>query len=133
MGEQHPTVATLLNNLAILLQNTNRFEEAEPLVRRALAIDEASFGERHPAVAIRLNNLATLLHDTNRPAEAEPLLLRAMDILESFRRQTGHEHLYFQSVNENFQLLRRAMESGEPDGWPRRQRIRRLKGEGMRT
>ena len=31
-----------LNNLAQLLQATNRLEEAEPLMRRALAIDEKS-------------------------------------------------------------------------------------------
>ena len=33
--------------------------EAEPLMRRALEINEASFGEHHPTVAIGLNNLAT--------------------------------------------------------------------------
>ena len=33
-----------LNNLAQLLQATNRLAEAEPLMRRALAIDEKSFG-----------------------------------------------------------------------------------------
>ena len=37
-----------LNNLAMLLRATNRIEEAEPLMRRALAIDEASYGEHHP-------------------------------------------------------------------------------------
>ena len=63
-----------LNNLAQLLQATNRLAEAEPLMRRALAIDEKSYGPDHPNVAIRLNNLAQLLQDTNRLAEAEPLI-----------------------------------------------------------
>ena len=63
----------------MLLQDTNRLEEAEPLLRRALEIDEAAFGERHPTVAIRLNNLATLLHATPTGIEeAEPLLRRAL-------------------------------------------------------
>ena len=48
-----------LNNLAQLLQDTNRLAEAEPLMRRALAIDEKSFGPDHPDVAIGLNNLAS--------------------------------------------------------------------------
>ena len=39
----HPEVATYLNNLAQSLQDTNRLKEAEPLMRRALAIDEQSF------------------------------------------------------------------------------------------
>ena len=33
-----PKVAYILNNLALLLQYTNRLAEAEPLMRRALAI-----------------------------------------------------------------------------------------------
>ena len=44
-----PTVAIDLNNLALLLQATNRMGEAEPLMRRALEINEASFGERWPS------------------------------------------------------------------------------------
>ncbi len=66
-----------------LLQATNRLGEAEPLMRRALAIDEASYGPDHPDVAIRLNNLAALLQATNRLAEAEPLMRRALAIDEA--------------------------------------------------
>ncbi|MBK8338332.1 MAG: tetratricopeptide repeat protein [Sterolibacteriaceae bacterium] len=79
-GDDHPKVATHLNNLAGLLQDTNRLAEAEPLMRRALAIDEASFGAEHPRVVIDLNNLAALLQATNRLAEAEPLMRRALAI-----------------------------------------------------
>ena len=66
--------------MAILLQDTNRVEEAESLMRRALEIDEATFGEEHPIVAMHLNNLAMLLQDTNRFDEAEPLMRRALEI-----------------------------------------------------
>ena len=48
-----PAVAIDLNNLAQLLQATNRLAEAEPLMRRALAIDEAAYGPDHPDVAMR--------------------------------------------------------------------------------
>jgi len=47
--------------------------EAEPLMRRTLAIHERSLGPEHPDVATGLNNLAQLLEATNRMAEAEPL------------------------------------------------------------
>ena len=60
-----------------------RFSEAESLVRRALAINEACFGHHHPNVARDLNNLAQLLQDTNRLAEAEPLMRRALAINEA--------------------------------------------------
>ena len=52
--------------LASLLLVTNRFDEAEPLMRRALDIDEAAYGPDHPRVATGLNNLASLLRDTTR-------------------------------------------------------------------
>jgi len=114
-GEQHPMVAIRLNNLAALLQRTNRLGETEPLIRWALEINEAAFGEQHPMVAIHLNNLAMLLEDTNRFEEAEPLMRRSLEILDTFHRQTGREHPYFQHANENYQALQRAMESNEPD------------------
>ena len=51
-------MATYLNNLAELLRVQGRLQEAEPLYKRALAIDEAGLGVSHPTIAIRLNNLA---------------------------------------------------------------------------
>jgi Tetratricopeptide repeat/Domain of unknown function (DUF4062) len=88
-GNDHPDVATDLNNLAGLLRATNRLGEAEPLMRRALGIDEASYGNDHPRVAIPLNNLAQLLQDTNRLGEAEPLMRRALGIDEA---SYGNDH-----------------------------------------
>jgi hypothetical protein len=38
-----------------------KYEEAEPLCRRALDIMERVLGEHHPSVATLLNNLARLL------------------------------------------------------------------------
>jgi tetratricopeptide (TPR) repeat protein len=52
-------------------------------MRRALAIDEASYGKDHPRVAIGLNNLAQVLQATNRLAEAEPMIRRALAIDEA--------------------------------------------------
>ena len=76
-------MASDLNNLASLLKATNRLAEAEPLMRRALAIDEASYGSDHTDVARDLNNLASLLFVTNRLAEAEPLMRRVLAIDEA--------------------------------------------------
>ena len=47
--------------------------DAEPIMRRALNIDEENFGSEHPNVARHLNNLAQLLQATNRPAWMDPL------------------------------------------------------------
>ncbi len=47
-GNDHPFVAIRLHNLAHLLHETNRLDEAEPLMRRAVAIFKSSLGNEHP-------------------------------------------------------------------------------------
>jgi tetratricopeptide (TPR) repeat protein len=78
-GISKPT-ARLMNQLGLLLQSKARYIEAEPMYRRALAIDEASYSADHPEIATALNNLAALLQATNRLREAEPLVRRALAI-----------------------------------------------------
>ncbi|MCK4628307.1 MAG: tetratricopeptide repeat protein, partial [Sedimentisphaerales bacterium] len=111
-----------LNNLAGLLQATNRRKEAEPLMRRALTINEASFGVDHPEVARDLNNLAGLLADTNRIEEAEPLMERLSVILLRFTRRTGHPHPHLKDAINNYGNL--LMQMGESE----EQIAARLKG-----
>ena len=74
-------------------------------MKRALAIDEASYGPEHPRVATRLNNLASLLQEMNRLAEAEPLMKRALAIDEA---SYGPEHPRVAiQAKEKFQLTNR--------------------------
>jgi Flp pilus assembly protein TadD len=73
-GVDHPNVATVLNNLGLVLQATNRFADAEAHYRRALSIYEKGFGPEHPEVAKQANNLALVLYATNRVLEAESLI-----------------------------------------------------------
>ena len=90
LGADHPNVATPPSTTwPQLLQATNRLAEAEPLMRRALAIDEKSLVPSIPTSPSDLNNLAQLLKATNRLAEAEPLMRRALAIDE---KSLGPEH-----------------------------------------
>jgi tetratricopeptide (TPR) repeat protein len=57
-----------------------KYDEAELLYRRALAIREKVLGPDHPDVAASLNNLATLLDKQGKYDEAEPLYRRALAI-----------------------------------------------------
>ena len=79
-GPQDPRLATSLDNLGVLYAWQSRYAEAEPLYRRALAIDEKALGPVHPRVATRLNNLAVLYASQSRYAESEPLHQRALAI-----------------------------------------------------
>ncbi len=78
-------------------------------MRRALAIDEASYGAEHPNVAIRLNNLAQLLQATNRLGEAEPLMRRALAIWLAFTAATGHCHPHLTTGLANYRGLLKEM------------------------
>ena len=98
-----PELATVLNNLAQLYQDTDRPREAEPLMVRALKIHEASLGPNHPSVAIRLNNLAQLYQATDRLTEAEPLLVRALGITEA---SLGPDHPNTVQFRDNLARLR---------------------------
>ena len=87
-------------------------------MRRALAIEEASYGNDHPNVARALNSLASLLHTTNRLAEAELLYRRALAINEG---SFGKDHTYVAiCLNNLAQLLYAASRLAEAEPLMRR-------------
>ncbi|NES22511.1 MAG: CHAT domain-containing protein, partial [Symploca sp. SIO3E6] len=89
LGEEHPDVASSLNNLAFLYSSQGRYSEAEPLYRQALEMKQRLLGDEHPDVAYSLNNLAFLYSSQGRYSEAEPLYRQA---LEMNQRLLGDEH-----------------------------------------
>ncbi|MEH2232980.1 MAG: tetratricopeptide repeat protein [Nostoc sp.] len=89
LGEEHPDVATSLNDLALLYNSQGRYSEAEPLHVQALALRRKLLGEEHPDVAQSLNNLALLYDSQGRYSEAEPLYVQALALR---RKLLGEEH-----------------------------------------
>ena len=81
--------ARLLNRAGHYLYERARYEEAEPLYDRALAIDRKAYGEDHPEVAVDLNNLAGLYSKQGRLAEAKLLYERSLAIRE---KEFGPDH-----------------------------------------
>ena len=71
-----------LNELALLLKGQGNLRDAEPLLRRAVKIQQQVLGAGNPELGATLNNLSGLLLDTNRSAEAELLARRALQIFE---------------------------------------------------
>ena len=106
LGNDHPDVATSLNNLAMIHYAMGRFELAEPLYRRALMIDERVLGHDHPGVATDLNNLALLHKKQGNLEAAEPLLKRALSIKER-NFDPGHPSLV--TGLKNYASLLRAL------------------------
>jgi tetratricopeptide (TPR) repeat protein len=83
-------ISMAASNLAFFLSfQLSIHQEAEPLMERALKIDEKIFGPDHPNVARGLNNLAQLLKATNRLKEAQPLIQR---VLKTDEKSFGQDH-----------------------------------------
>lgn len=95
-------IAELMSGLAGLLYGKGLYEQAEPLMRRAIAIKETSLGPQHSSVARDLSKLAELLQDMNRLSEAEPLMRRALAIDE---HSFGKEHPTFAIRLNNLALM----------------------------
>lgn len=76
--------AILLNNLAVLYNDTRRYTESEAMyqealeIRRRLAQDNPKAYE--PNLAMTLNNLGILYKNTQRYTESEPMYLKALEI-----------------------------------------------------
>jgi tetratricopeptide (TPR) repeat protein len=71
LGPEHPHVA--IAALAQALRDDGRYEEAEPLFQRALALREKIFGPDHQLTAMVRREYAKLLRATGRDDEAEQL------------------------------------------------------------
>jgi tetratricopeptide (TPR) repeat protein len=108
-GPEHVAVARDLNNLAGLLENLNRLEEAETLYRRAQIIFEKNLDADHPDVGTSLNNLAQVLKKMNRLDEAQPILLRAVQIFLESTRATHQMDPRLQMAINNYGRLLEAM------------------------
>lgn len=85
-----PEAADLLNRTAIYLSKHASYALAEPLYRRAIAINEQQLGPRHPHVASPLNELAELYYRQGKYAEAELHYRQALSVLE---QALGPDHL----------------------------------------
>ena len=94
--------ALTMTRRGLALQGAGRYEEAEPLLQRALGISEKALGPDHPDVGTTLHNLAGLYQDQGRYEEAEPLYQRALGIREE---ALGPDHPTTRTVRENLDSL----------------------------
>jgi tetratricopeptide (TPR) repeat protein len=81
----HPQIADALVTVGLLCTEQGKYEQAEPLYRRALNIYEQLWGsehEKHAETATILNVLALLYWEQGKYAQAEPLYWRALAIRE---------------------------------------------------
>ena len=80
MGEMHPLLATVLNNLALLFDLCGDYVQAEPLYRQAGEIWLSTEGGSSSNYALSLNNLGALYYLTGRYIESEACYQQAGSI-----------------------------------------------------
>ncbi|WAN69595.1 tetratricopeptide repeat protein [Moorena producens JHB] len=102
LGEEHPSVATSLNDLAGLYSSQGRYQEAEPLYQQALQLNKRLLGEEHPDVAESLNDLAVLYLIQGQYQQAEPLLQQALELR---KRRLGADHPHVATSLNNLTAL----------------------------
>ena len=73
LGNEHPSVASSLSNLAGLLRDEGKLGEAEGSFREALAIRRKLFGNDSAAVTNSLRHLAMILEKEGKLSEARAL------------------------------------------------------------
>jgi tetratricopeptide (TPR) repeat protein len=105
LGDAHPNVARILNNLAILYKAQGHYSEAEPLYEQALALSQRLLGNDDLDVAASLNNLAGLYKAQGRYSEAEPLYKQALTLR---KRLLGDDHPDFAASLDNLAGLYQA-------------------------
>jgi tetratricopeptide (TPR) repeat protein len=81
--------ATLLNNIASVLRDQGRLDEALEMHRQAMDIRKRALGEDHPLYASDLNNIALVLRAKGRLDEALDMHREALDI---DKRALGEDH-----------------------------------------
>jgi CHAT domain-containing protein/tetratricopeptide (TPR) repeat protein len=78
-----PQLPTALSNLGGMLVEQGQYEEAEPLLRRALAMLDDGPAPQSLGVTAVLNTLATLHELRGEYVEARPLFERALSVLQA--------------------------------------------------
>jgi tetratricopeptide (TPR) repeat protein len=118
LAREHTQASWMASSVGRRLFDLARYSEAEPLMRRALTMDEQSYGPEHPNVARDLNNQAQLLKATNRLSESEPLMRRVVRI---FEQSYGVNHPNVATALNNLaQLLQATNRLGEAEPLMRR-------------
>ncbi len=80
LGPNHPDVAVVLEFLVRHFRTQQRYDEAVPFARGAVAVNEAFYGRKHPLLATSLNTLGDLLRSAGKPQDAKPILHAAWEI-----------------------------------------------------
>jgi len=92
LGPDHPSIAAVVSSLAAILEQQERWEEAELLHQRTVRLQEKSCGQWHENVAEAREHLAKCALMNSKYSEAQSLLEVAMKIRRSSGKKKPMAH-----------------------------------------
>lgn len=90
-GDEHPLVATIMNNLGLTYKCANDLPNALSLYQSALGIRSRNLPPRHPDLIITLNNLAECLRAMGQEEKAQAIQQKMMQIMEADENDAAQE------------------------------------------
>jgi tetratricopeptide (TPR) repeat protein len=73
MGKEYLYTLTSMNNLAMVLRDQGKYEQAEEIYRQALRLSETVVGKEHPDTLTNMNNQAIVLRNQGKYEQAEEM------------------------------------------------------------
>jgi tetratricopeptide (TPR) repeat protein/tRNA A-37 threonylcarbamoyl transferase component Bud32 len=110
LGESHKDTLSILSYLARVLEDGQRYAEAEAAYRRAVELSARCYGPGNVRVAVAQAALANLLSRLGREAEARPLLESAIAVE---RAALGPHHLQLAATLIHYGQLLNALQEYE--------------------
>ncbi len=103
LGESHADLGNITGNMARIYHQQKKFQEAEKLYKRSLAIKTSTLGTKHPEVNQLLSGFADLLQSLGRGEEASQLRTSAgMPTRKQWTKTTG-SYKEFQNKEKNLE------------------------------
>ncbi|XTI89188.1 Tetratricopeptide repeat-domain-containing protein [Cenococcum geophilum] len=78
-----------MNNLAVVIVNQGKYEEAEQICRHTLELKEKVLGREHPDTLSSMSKLAVVFRNQGKYEEAEQVRRQALELKENV---LGREH-----------------------------------------
>ncbi|TDI72829.1 MAG: serine/threonine protein kinase [Bacteroidetes bacterium] len=96
LGNDHPFVASNLNNLGALAYDLGNYEASQQLLEEAIALRRLLYGDHYAGLANSMNKLSQVLRELGQFDESERLIRDAISIhgenYASLHPRTGHDY-----------------------------------------
>jgi hypothetical protein len=73
LGKEHPSTLTSMSNLGSVLSDQGKYEQAEEMHRKTLALCETVLGKEHPSTLTNINNLGLTLSAQGKYEQGEEM------------------------------------------------------------